>query len=504
MRRLLVAVVLSLFFLASVAEASQESRQLQALGQVEFNAGRYAQALQLFDKAVAADPSDVYSRYYRGATRSRLGDLSGAISDLRAVLAAQPDLDAAALDLGVALVQSGKYRDAIPLLIQAQRNPAFDAQASLFLGIAQLRRNDIEAARANFARAAARDATLKTAATYYEGVANYRQGYTDSAIEHFTDVATSSPNSEMGRQATAFLAKIRQLERPAYEGYARVGFMYDSNVVLAPGGDVIVPGITHQSSGGVTVDLNGTYAVWRGEQAELLVGYEFFQSVYFDLADFDLNDNGPSVQLVGTADRFDYGISGRYDYYLLAGNNFLQEVNAFPWVGIPESDWGRSEAFFRMRRRDFLDPSYEVRDGFNYATGVQQYYYLKAPDDFVSVGYRFDSEQPLAAHQFPPGLPPENANQYAYNGHEISVGFGWLLPYEVSSYAGYSYHHERYSELASGGRRDEDHLATVLVSRPINQYLVVTGAFLGDFNNSNNPLYNYTREIGSIALEVRF
>lgn len=504
MKRLLVAVVLTALVHPVVAEASQESRQLQALGLVEFHAGRYAKALELFDKAVAADPSDVYSRYYRGVTRARRGDLTGAISDLRTALAAQPDLDAAALDLGVALVQSAKYRDAIPALVQAQRNLEFDGQASLFLGIAQLRLNDIEVARANFARAAARDPALKTAATYYEGVANYRQGYTDSAIEHFTEVANDSPNSEMGREATAFLAKIQQLERPAYQGYGRVGFQYDSNVVLAPGGNVIVPGISHQSSGGATVDLNGTYAVWRGEEAELLLGYEFFQSMYFDLGDFDLTDNGPNIQLVGTAGLFDYGVSGRYDYYLLAGNNFLQEVNAFPWIGVPESDWGRTEVLFRMRRRDFLDPSYEVRDGFNYATGFQQYYYLKAPNNFVSVGYRFDSEQPLAKHQFPPGLPPENANQYAYNGHEISVGFGWLFPYDISSYAGYSYHRERYSVRASDGRRDEDHQATVLVSRPINEYLTVTGAFFGDFNSSINPLYNYTREIGSIALEVRF
>ena len=498
MRRLLVAVVLSALVLPVVAEASQESRQLQALGLVEFHAGRYSKALELFDKAVAADADDVYSRYYRGVTRSRLGDLNGAISDLRAVLAAQPDLDAAALDLGGALVQTGKYRDAIPPLIQAQRSREFDAQASLFLGIAQLRLNDIEAARANFARAAARDPALKIPATYYEGVANYRQGYTDSAIEHFTEVANSSPNSEMGRQATVFLAKIQQLERPAFEGYGRLGFQYDTNVVLAPGGNVIVPGISHQSSGGATIDLNGTYAVWRGEDAELLLGYEFFQSVYFDLADFDLADNGPNIQLVGTAELFDYGIAGRYDYYLLAGNNFLQEASAFPWIGIPESNWGRTEVFFRMRRRDFLDPSFEVRDGFNYATGFQQYYYLKAPNDFVSVGYRFDSEQPLAARA------QQNANQYAYNGHEISVGFGWLFPYDISSFAGYSYHRERYSVGASDGRRDEDHQATVLVSRPINEYLTVTGAFFGDFNSSINPLYNYTREIGSIALVVRF
>jgi tetratricopeptide (TPR) repeat protein len=500
MKRLRVLLVASALLLPVIAKASQESRQLQALGLVEFHAGRYPKALELFDKAVAADSADVYSRYYRGVTRSRLGDIPGAIEDLRAVLAAQPDLDAAALDLGVAEVQSGKFRDAIPLLVQAQRNPEFDAQASLFLGVAQLRLDEFDSARQNFARAAARDPELQTAATYYEGVADYREGYLDSAQDRFKQVANSNRDSEMGREASAFLSKIEQLDRPAFSAVGSLGYQYDTNVVLAPGNDVIksAVGISQQADSRFTIDLNGTYGLWRGEQAELTAGYEFFQSLHFDLTDFNLTDNGPNLQLVGTTGPFNYGIVGRYDYYLLAGDNFLQEVSAFPWIGIPEANIGRTEVFFRMRRRDFLDPSYRVRDGFNYATGFRQYFYLKSPDDFVFVGYRFDAEDPLAAR------PEENANQYAYDGQEVSAGFGWTLPADILAYVSYSYHREHYNKTQSNGRRDEDHLPTVLVSRRINEYLTVSGAFFGDFNDSNNLSYNYDRQVGSIALEVRY
>ena len=500
MRRRLVVLLMGVVLLPAVAEASQESRQLQALGLVEFHAGRFPKALELFDKAVAADASDVYARYYRGVTRSRLGNVNGAIEDLRAVLAAQPDLDAAALDLGVALVQTGKFRDAVALLLQAQRNPEFEAQGSLFLGVAQLRLDEIEAARQNFARAAARDPELKTAAAYYEGVADYREGYFDTAQEHFTQVANSNPDSEMGREAHAFLAKIEQRDRPAFSAIGSVGYQYDTNVILAPGDAVIksIVGISQQADSRFTIDLNGTYGLWRGEQAELTVGYEFFQSLHFNLTDFNLTDNGPNVQLVGTTGLFDYGIVGRYDYYLLAGNNFLQEANAFPWLGIPEGSVGRTEVFFRMRRRDFLDPTYRVRDGFNYAPGFRQYFYLKAPDDFLFVGYRFDAENPLAAR------PAENANQFAYDGQEVSAGFGWTLPADILGYVSYSYHREHYDKAASNGRRDEDHVPTVLVSRRMNEYLTLSGAFFGDFNNSNNPSYNYDRQVASIALEVRY
>ena len=501
MRALLALTVASVVLAPVVARASQESRQLQALGLVEFHAGRYTKALELFEKAVNADASDVYSRYYRAVTRSRLGDVNGAISDLRAVLAAQPDLDAAALDLGVALVQTGKYRDAVPLLVQAQRNLELDAQASLFLGVAQLRLDEMETARQNFARAAARDPALKTSAMYYEGVADYREGYTDSAQERFAAVVSSSPDSEMGREAAAFLAKIHQRERPAIQGSGSVGYQYDTNLVLAPGNDVIksaLVGISPQADSRITIDLNGTYGLWRGEQAEVTLGYEFYQSLHFDRTDFNLTDNGPNLQLVGTTGLFDYGITGRYDYYLLAGDNFLQEATAFPWVGIPEGNVGRTEVFYRMRRRDFLDPTYRVRDGFNHATGFRQYFYLKSPDDYVFVGYRFDGEDPLAAR------PEEKAKQFAYDGHEVSAGFGWALPADILTYLSYSYHREHYAKGPSKGRRDEDHLPTVLVSRRMSEYLTLSGAFFGDFNKSNNLSYDYDRQVGSIALEVRY
>ena len=518
MRQLFAVVVVGMLLSPVVAEASQESRQLQALGLVEFHAGRFPKALEFFDKAVAQDPSDVYARYYRGVTRSRLGNVSGAIEDLRAVLAAQPDLDAAALDLGVALVQTGKFQEAVPLLQQAQSNREFDAQGSLFLGVAQLRLNETEAARQNFARAAARDPALKTAATYYEGVAVYREGYYDTARDRFSEVASANPASEMGRESVAFLAKIQQRDRPTFSAAGNVAYQYDSNVALTPNDSIIKTtlcgpnGVGCGADSRFTIDLNGTYSLWRGEDAELSLGYEFFQSLHFDLTQFNLTDNGPSLQLVGTTGLFDYGMVGRYDYYLLDGANFLQEASAYPWIGVPEADIGRTEVFFRLRRRDFLDTSYVIRDGFNYATGFRQYFYLRSPDNFFFVGYRFDAEVPLAgppngtspADCQGPGPTPCDPYQYAYDGHEISAGFGAILPADIQGYVAYSYHREHYTKASSNGRRDEDHLPIVLVSRRMNEYLTLSGAFFGDFNNSNSTTYNYDREVGSVAVEVRY
>ena len=143
-----------------MAAASEQSDRLTALGLVEFHAGKFTEALDHFDRAVQADSGDAYARYYRAVTRGRRGEFAGAVDDLRIVVAARPDLKQATREMGVALVQTGRYEEALAWLKRAQWDADSEAQASLFLGLAQLRLGHRENARAHFRRAAARDPAL--------------------------------------------------------------------------------------------------------------------------------------------------------------------------------------------------------------------------------------------------------------------------------------------------------------------------------------------------------
>jgi tetratricopeptide (TPR) repeat protein len=171
MKGSLTRLVLLLIFplIGGVAAASEQSELLYSRGLVEFHAGRSDKALQLFDQAVQADGADVYARYYRGVTQGRLGNYAAAVSDLRSVLAAKPDLNQGALELGVALVQTAAYKEAIPWLERAQSVASLDADASFFLGLAELRLGQLDAARRNFERAG-RNPELGLASRYYEGI----------------------------------------------------------------------------------------------------------------------------------------------------------------------------------------------------------------------------------------------------------------------------------------------------------------------------------------------
>jgi len=200
-----VAIIILLIgsTLSGPALASEQSERLYSRGLVEFHAARYTEALQLFDQAVQADATDAYALYYRGVTHGRLGDNSAAARDLQAALAKKADLEQAPLELGGALVQDGKYAEALPWLDRAQQKTDTDAQASLFLGIAQLRLGQTSAARRNLARAAGKDPNLGLSAHYYLGIADYRDGNWTQAETQFTTVTSMSADSAMGREAAA-------------------------------------------------------------------------------------------------------------------------------------------------------------------------------------------------------------------------------------------------------------------------------------------------------------
>jgi tetratricopeptide (TPR) repeat protein len=491
----------------TVANASEQSKRLSSRGLVELNARHYAEAMQLFDRAVEADPKDAYARYYRGVTRARRGDYGGAISDLRQVVLSKAPISQAPLELGIVLVQASQYREAVQWLEQAQQIPRLEARAALFLGIAQLRLGDSEAAARNFDRAARNGAT-RLSARYYQGVVAYQQSRWLAAEEYFSYVDTHAPDSEMGHEARLFLRNIHGQQRPVAELYGGLALQYDSNVVIAPSNSaesnqaLRALGISRQDDGLGVILAGGTYVPWHTDRTELSLGYEFYQSLYFNLTDFDMQDHRPRVQLFHNFGPVQAGVEGRYDFYLLGLqdiSSFLSEATAFHWIEIPEADFGRAEVYYRMRYRDFLQNTYEVQTGFNHAVGAHQFFYFGSPDRYVGIGYQYDQED-----------PSETAGQvFEYVGNQVEAGGGWMLPAAVAADATFRYRNEHYdsaSAIPPGSPRRTDNYYEFIVAfrKELNEHFGVNLAYDGTINDSNQNEFQYDRNIVSIGVDARF
>jgi tetratricopeptide (TPR) repeat protein len=495
------------------AAASEASERLYSRGLVELHADRPRKSLTFFDRAVAADPNDPYALYYRGVARGRAGDREGAITDLRAALAIQPGLSQASADLGMLLVESGRYEEALPYLEGAEAVGPTGDRAALLRGVALLRLRRMEEARASFIRAE-RDPAIAPTARYYQGVTAYQLQDWAAAETHFRSVAETQTDSEIGREAQRYLDSMGTQRVRPYKLYAEAGFQYDSNVCLLPDDGTSSCGAFgsggNEQDGRAVFTLGGLYAPILTDRGYIAVGYEFFQSLHFDLNEFDLQDHRPSLQAAVIRGPVLFGVYGRYDYYLRDTHSSLQEGNVIPWLTVRQGNFGRIELFYRMRERDFRDDDFQHRDGFNHSTGGAQYVYLGSDERWVGVGYRFDAENPLS-NDAP-------SKQFSYDGNEVNTHVRWLWPRDISTFLGYAFRYEQYDGKStvvnnqnSFRRRDKEHHVTFLAEVPINRYIgvepyiAVALGYFGTFNNSNkNDPFEYTRNIASLSLRAAY
>ena len=518
----LQAMILVLL-LPVAASANEPSQALAARAAIAVNAGRNAEAIDLLNQAIAADPDDAEARYQRGVLRSRGGDVGGAIDDLQHALAVKPYFPAAALELGIALVDDDRAVEAEPLLLQAQQVPAYDAQASFYLALAQVRIGRFESAQTNLERARKADPSLATAAEYYEGVIAFRRRDYDAAETSFTTVQRDKPDTAMAREAAQYMQVIADERAADYSAFGTVALEYDSNVTLGPAQQPVVgptPGASSSAQGDGRVSLNAG-AYWtplHWERFSLSVSYEFFQSLQFHLTSYNLQDNRPSLHLQYDFDMVSIGVLGRYDYYLLGSQSYLSEFTGMPWVSLREEGIGRTEVYARIQPRDFKG-DYSVLSGIYSFAGVRQFIDLGNASRQLWLGYQLGNTNMQSSDDPTQQL---RRDSYQYSSQAAEVGLRLPLPYEVLTELAYRYEYQSYGPYSGcfpdqwnapcnlaglTKRRDNDHRVILSFERPLPElwdHLSVVAAYFGTFNVSNKTLFEYNRNIGSLALQVRY
>jgi hypothetical protein len=292
---------------------------------------------------------------------------------------------------------------------------------------------------------------------------------------------------------------------------------YDSNVTLGPA--QTIPGsVSGQGDGRASLNAGAYWTPLHWGRASLSVGYEFFQSLQFHLTSFNLEDHRPAVQVQYDFDLVSIGVLGRYDYYLLGGDSYLSEFTGMPWASLHEEGLGRTEIYGRVQGRDFKGP-YNVLNGVYTFVGVRQFLDLGNASRQIWLGYQLgntdmqDSDNPTQQL---------HRDQYQYSSQAAEIGLRLPLPYEILGQLAYRYEFQNYGPYSgcfpdqdtapcnlSGltKRQDNDHRVILSLERPLPElwdHLSVVAAYFGTFNDSNKSLFTYDRNIGSLALQVRY
>lgn len=504
MKRTGAALAAAMWILgAAAASASEQSKIETTRGLVELNAGREEEALRRFEAAVAADGRDPMALYYRGVTRGRRGDLDGAIVDLQAALRERPDLTRASLELGAALLRADRPAEAAPQFAAARRDPELAGRATLFEGIARLRMGEDDAADA-LLREAGGEADQHLAATYYRGVVEYRRGRHYRARNLLEEVVAAEPGSPTAKEAQALLDEIGPPER-RWELTASSGFQYDSNVLLAPTGDTVEDDllISDEADGRAVLAASGRWVPARTDYGRLQLGYDFYQSLHFELDEFNIQSHGVGGDFAGVGGDFDWGAYGWYDFHLLEGEKFLSRLTFLPWLGWRPAPAWRTEVSARLRNDDFYGETYGVRDSSQGLYGLRQFFHL-ADDRFAWVGYRYDDVDSTS--------DAVASRRFQFGAHEAEAGVRFAVVPRAVIDAEYSYRHERYdtaSEVPFDGqpgllprRVDDAHRGQISLRLELTKHIALLQGVAVTDSASTQDEFTYDRIIGSVVLEV--
>jgi hypothetical protein len=439
--------------------------------------------------------------------KARRGDTTAAIDDFEAALKLDPKLPHAALDLGVAYFDTGQYAAAKAWLEQARQQPADRFSAALFLGMTHYRLGEYAAA-VGYLNEAKADPELRAAAAYYAGLALLKQGDVAGARAQMSEVAREQPQTEMGRAAQAYLsgetAPAVSTAKP-WSIYAQVSFGYDSNVVIGPSNsdfDFQAIGIAQQGDGFSAIQAGGGYTFLETDWGSLRAQYDLYQSIYFDLTEFDLTGNRFQIDAVSPPGRFTYGLWGAYDLYLLDFQTFFQEGLGVPWFSVAEGDNAATQIYYRLRGRDFFRGPFDPgRDAINNAFGLGQALSVGAPAWVFNAGYQFELEDTVS------GGPQGNDFQYQANQFmaEVTAPQFWQTTVQVA----YMFRLEDYqfpNSRVDFAFRRHDHANQVVVSatHELTEHLALTLDYIGVFNGSNIADFAYDRNIVGGGVRVLF
>lgn len=492
---------------AGPASASTRSQQLDAKGLVPFQAQRWVEAQQIFGEALAADPDDAVAAYYRGLSEARLGNQANAIRDIERALALDPSMKQALLDLGILYFETGQYVPAQQWLERAYQQPDSRFSAALYLGVTRLRLGD-PAGALPYLREAQKDPALRQTGQYYEAVALLRDGKTSEGkalLQQVQNGPTELQTTQVAKQVMSGSGTtVIATEEKPWSVHANAGFGYDSNNGLIPSSSAAQVGLdtAGETDGFFRVGAGASYTLADADLGSAEMGYNLYQSVHFDTPRFDLQSHRVNLTLATPVRNqfWQAGVAGIYDFYLLDYQSFYQAGRGTPFVNFFEGDIAATQIFYTFGGQDFFrGPFNPFRDAYINRTGARQMFLLGAVDRFVSFGYTWDNFDPAS----------RNGTDFAYNDNMFDVALDFPIYDYAQAQLGYLFDLQNYkypnSRVDYSKRRhDGQNQVVVHLSHAFTDMISADLAYLGVFNGSNIPDFEYDRQIIQANVWLQF
>lgn len=450
-----------------------------------YTAGDYEQTVNVLEQAIVTNPEDPDLFFLLGLSYQKLGRHTDTIGALRRCLTLRPDYQAAHLPLGIAYFEAKLPRSAEPELRRALAVNSENGSAWMFLGLVQQDLQQHREAILSFERAAEFEPDLRQNAMRNRDISREIVQRRTTGTKGFPDAAASA-SSEGGAAKSSPPLETADV-RPWRLSF-QSGIEYDDNVTTSEA-DIT----TGDDDVAALFELSAAYTPFKSGGSEIELGYDFYQSLYSDLSDFDLRLHTAYALASRETVLGDLGIEYRYTDANLGGDSFFGFHSVKSSTG-----FSGFEGFYHTLSYNYQNKNFKTdnaRDAHQHGVNIDSYYLIRE-GAFGYATFRYENEN-------------TNGDQFDYEGYYANLGVSGTfhpiaaLPTRVS--AGYRYFLRDYSKTTPSigkEREDQRHIVTFRVEQPLSQRLTALLDYQYIGADSNLPSTDFTENI--ISLSLRF
>ena len=460
-----------------------------------YNQGRYDQAETVLMEALQSAPRSADIYYYLGLIATHKGEQARAVAAYKRAAKLNPELDGVQLSMGIAYYKMDLDELAINSFKRAAKQDPGDASAPFFLGLSLEESGKYHEAVQWFQKAATLDPGYEQLAYYNIGMAQAKTGNTSAAKQSLRRAITADPSSDTGRDAQNFLASMEGGEEAAAPSKrwflsANAGIEYDDNVTVSE-----VDNTTGLEDIAAVFDLSAAYQIYKTGGSEIELGYDFYQSVFDDLSNFDLQSHLLSVIASSEFGSVDGTFSYSYNYLKLGGDSFLKIHSIMPSVGFSFIDNMYHSLSYNYKDKEFTNNT--ARNADDNAAGLDNYYFFRDGHSYGYLNLRLEDENTLDP-------------QFDYTGYYVTAGAKSVLPVFVINpeiHVSYQYYRKDYSHITTSiadQREDERSTVTLSIEKQFSEIFNIKLNYQYIDADSNLSSSDFTENVFTVTLGAGF
>lgn len=396
----IICMLFSSLFLFPVFSAEQKSAEEKKLDNAIwlFKHENYEEALAPLQELRRDDPKSSMIAYYLGLTLKQLQRYTEAKPQLEAAATLTPKIGNAVSELIDVLYKLDELDEAKKWIDVAQKAEIAPPQTAFMKGLVLLKEDkDMPAAITAFDKAQSLDEALTGMVKYYKGLAYLQSKELAKAKDVFKDVVMATPGQGLAAYANEYMdtiSRVEEAEKP-FHGYAQAIMQYDDNVVLMPGDDSAVSGISEKADWRQAYTAQCDYNFKLGDNAAIKPGYSFYYGKQSNLGFYDMTSHDATLLTSLYFDKLAVTFPVHYNYVTVNDKGYLSTVGISNLNNYMVGRNDMAQFAFFYNRKIFLwepNPAEENRTSNEYIGTMGWYHFFAKNRGVFNISYAFNYE----------------------------------------------------------------------------------------------------------------